>query len=187
MSNSHFIHVYSGKLFDVLNPQPEDFDIRDIAHSLSQQCRFGGHCNTFYSVAAHSVVASWLCPSDLAMELLLHDAHEAYVLDLQRPLKELLPEYRLIEDEVAFALEQAFQIHPRCTENEGIVREVDLRMLATEKEQLCNPGPSWPFLEGVKPYPNRLPLWSPREAEIKFLQRYQDLKEQREEKNGAGN
>ena len=87
-----FIGTFSGLRFWPLDPNPEKILIADIAHALAHQCRFGGHASKFYSVAEHSVHVSKLCLPEHALWGLLHDASEAYLVDLPRPLK-LLPEF----------------------------------------------------------------------------------------------
>src|ERR1039457_118422 len=84
-----FIGTFSGLRFWPLDPNPEKILIDDIAHALAHQCRFGGHASRFYSVAEHSVHVSRLCPPEDALWGLLHDASEAYLVDLPRPLKQL--------------------------------------------------------------------------------------------------
>ena len=98
-----WIQTFTGRAFYVLDPRPEDVDIEDIAHALSMQCRFAGHCREFYSVAQHSVTASWLVPPEDALWGLLHDAAEAYVVDLPRPIKRAwqLESYGIIDRDVA--------------------------------------------------------------------------------------
>ena len=99
-----FMQTYSGRKFWPLDPRPEEVHIEDIAHSLSLQCRYAGHCISFYSVAEHSVhVARWLLTKFgplTALHGLLHDAPEAYVVDVPRPLKRHLDHYRAIEERV---------------------------------------------------------------------------------------
>src|SRR5690349_6806238 len=100
------ITTHSGVQFDLLKPDPSVVHLEDIAHALSHLCRYTGHCNRFYSVAEHSVIVSLMVPPSepkLAMQGLLHDATEAYVNDLARPLKDLLPEYKEIEMRVWLA------------------------------------------------------------------------------------
>ena len=81
------MQVASGQPHYILDPRPGDFDLREIAHSLSMLCRFNGHCRRFYSVAQHSVLVSRLVPEKWAIHGLLHDAAEAYIGDMIRPLK----------------------------------------------------------------------------------------------------
>jgi hypothetical protein len=82
-----------GKRVYLYYPQPDDFDIQVIAASLSKICRFGSHTKIFYSVAYHSVLVSRICPPELKLHGLLHDASESYLGDIISPLK-LLPEIR---------------------------------------------------------------------------------------------
>ncbi len=89
MTGSDWIQTYTGRKFFPLDPDPEMICIEDIAHSLSQLCRYNGHSKIFYSVAQHSLVLSReLCSGwQYALMALLHDASEAYLSDLPRPLK----------------------------------------------------------------------------------------------------
>ena len=105
-----WMQTYTGRQFWPLDPRPEEVVIEDIARALSMQCRFAGHCAKFYSVADHSVRVSMLADenSTLALAGLLHDAAEAYVVDVPRPLKRFLPGYKEIEREVARAIEKRF-------------------------------------------------------------------------------
>lgn len=95
-SNPAVIGTFSGKYVDLLDPQPEDILIEDIAHQLSNHCRFGGTSRQFYSVAEHSVTVSELSTDD-PFGGLMHDASEAYLCDIPTPLKNLLPNYLEIE------------------------------------------------------------------------------------------
>src|SRR4051812_6540197 len=82
-----WMQTISGKAFFPLDPRPADVDIQDIAHALAFQCRFGGHVKEFYSVAEHSVRVSLICAHEDAKWGLLHDATEAYLSDIVRPVK----------------------------------------------------------------------------------------------------
>ncbi len=84
---SPYIPTYTGKLFHILEPDPSNICIEDIAHSLSYCCRFTGHTKFHYSVAAHSIMVSMLVPPVDELWGLLHDASEAYIQDISRPLK----------------------------------------------------------------------------------------------------
>ena len=90
------ILTYSGKVFDPVNPIAADIRIEDIAHALAHQCRFSGHTIEHYSVAEHSVRVSGLLedrgyPYRVQMWGLLHDASEAYLIDLPAPVKNGTP------------------------------------------------------------------------------------------------
>ena len=88
MNGTDWIMTYTGRHFTPFDPKIQDIDIRDIAHALSNICRFGGHCSEFYSVAEHSILVSILCPPELKLAGLLHDAAEAYLGDVPTPLKQ---------------------------------------------------------------------------------------------------
>jgi len=94
MSSSIF--TFLGDRIDPLNPNPDNIHIEDIAHALSNQCRFGGHTNRFYSVAQHSMAVAVLSKENY-MEALLHDATEAFLVDIPRPIKHKFSEYMDVE------------------------------------------------------------------------------------------
>lgn len=100
----------SGRPFWPIDPRADEIDIEDIAFSLSHLCRFGGHCKRFYSVAEHSVYVSRLVSPEAALWGLLHDASEAYVGDMPRPLKRMLPEFVMMEGKVQQAVAERFSL-----------------------------------------------------------------------------
>jgi len=91
------IRTYTGRFVNVFQPTPEMICIEDIAHSLSNQCRFGGHLAQFYSVAQHSINCAGLVSSAHTKAALLHDSSEAYLMDIPSPIKAKMPEYKKIE------------------------------------------------------------------------------------------
>lgn len=127
------IRLRGGTDFDLLRPEKSVFTINDIAHALSNLCRFTGHSSRFFSVAQHSVHVSYMVPRDLALEGLLHDAAEAFVGDCSTPLKSLLPEYRRIERRIDKVIRARFGLpdteHP-------VVKTADERMLVAERHAL---------------------------------------------------
>ena len=115
MSDEPWIRTYTGKKFHFLDPQSDEIDITDIAHSLSMQCRFTGHTRFHYSVAQHSVLVAWWLEragfdDRTQFAGLMHDAAEAYIADLSRPIKGLpgLVGYREIEQQIAAAINRKF-------------------------------------------------------------------------------
>lgn len=91
----------SGRQIDLIEILPSDIELWDIAASLSMQSRFLGHTAglkrkhaplhlRFYSVAQHCLQVSLRCPAECALEGLMHDAAEAYMGDITRPMKALL-------------------------------------------------------------------------------------------------
>jgi len=105
--------TYTGKRFNPENPHQDDIVIEDIAHALSNQCRYAGHTRRFYSVAEHSVRICNLCSPVNKPSGLMHDAPEAYLTDLPRPLKRLpsiAPVYRALEATVEHAIFAKFNL-----------------------------------------------------------------------------
>src|SRR5574337_1333697 len=107
------IQVFSGLEFFPLNPNPQDISIDDIAHALSIQVRFSGHIVHPYTVAEHSVCVSYLVPQQYALWGLLHDAAEAYLVDLPRPLKHdvSMSRYREAEEKLMRAISTRFDLN----------------------------------------------------------------------------
>jgi 5'-deoxynucleotidase YfbR-like HD superfamily hydrolase len=165
-----WIQTYTSKKFYPRAPRPQDFDIRDIAHALSLQCRFSGHCNTFYSVAEHSVRVSLAVPQDtlLARTALMHDASEAYLSDICKPIKHLLGGYQEMEDELMSRLAARFNFTFPLP---PMVKVADVVLLATEARDLMGPAPAeWnlPF----KPLGEKIVPISPEKAKEWFLRRF---------------
>ncbi len=145
------IRTYTGRRVDVLNMQPDDIDIRDIAHALSLNNRFNGHTKHAYSVAQHCFQGSFMVGERLALAFLLHDASEAYIADIVSPFKRLqaMDYYRGVEGRLEEAIFDRFGVWehrvPGYTE---ALKEVDTRMLATEQRDLMNGSDT----EGKRPY-----------------------------------
>ncbi len=166
-----WIQTYTGRSFTPLAPRAEDLDIADIAHSLSLLCRFNGHCETFYSVAEHSLRVSAACPPEHARWGLLHDAAEAYLSDLPRPVKREIPFFRECEDRLLRIIADHFDLPwPMPPE----VAAADTLLLATEaRDLMVAPPASWEL--GVEPLPGRITPLGPEEAEAAFLARFREL------------
>lgn len=170
-----WIQTYTGRAFDLFDPEPEQICIEDIAHALSNICRYTGHSKWHYSVAQHCVLMSERVAPEHALYALLHDAPEAYVNDLARPLKRslVLEGYVEVEERVTKTVFKALGFSP-TEEDLKAIAEADLRMLGTEWRQLFGPPPrKWPF-DG-EPYPMVLLKWSPEFAEASYLVRYRGL------------
>lgn len=165
-----WILTRSGKAFNPLRPDPALICIQDIAHALSHMCRFNGHCSDFYSVAEHSVRMSYIVPPDQALVALMHDATEAYIADICRPVKPHLDNYADIESRLWSAIRKRFFLPLDLPDD---IKHADLVMLATERRDLMPPHyAEWPCLEGVAPLPDLIKPWSPQEARVKFLSRF---------------
>lgn len=163
----------SGQYFSYLDPAASTYDMFDIAHALSNICRFCGHSRSFYSVAEHSVHVSQLVPKRLAFAALMHDAAEAFVGDMPKPLKEMLPEYsaieRRIEDDIArrFDLGDAMR-HPE-------VKRADRIMLRTEQRQVMDNSDGWSWCADVEPASIIIEFLTPDRAASRFLARAMEL------------
>jgi uncharacterized protein len=169
------IETYTGKFLDLLDPKPEEIDIRDIAHSLSMQCRFTGHTRSYYSVAEHCVRCSEYARKVhtspmLALQCLFHDAAEAYLSDVSTPLKKLLPAYSLLEDDFMRVILKKFDVDPNAPK---LVKEIDIVMLENESYHLLpSKGGSW-GIELLIPACDSEPYcWNPEQAEYSFLVAY---------------
>lgn len=124
-------------MFDPFSPRAEDIHIADIAHSLSLLCRANGHFPHFYSVGQHCV----LCMKEaeargysrrVQLGCLLHDASEAYLSDVTRPIKPLLPAYLEVEKNLQEMIYDKW-ITPALTEQEqALIREIDDAILHYE-------------------------------------------------------
>ena len=128
-----WMQTYTGKAYFPHDPDAKDVLIDDIAHALSMLCRFTGHTTRFYSVAEHSVHVMQLVPVEYRFVALMHDAQEAYLNDISRPLKVGLAEYKKIEELNWMAIAEAFDLPlelPAC------VKEADATMVWLERRHV---------------------------------------------------
>lgn len=126
MNDKNNIRTISGIFFSPLAPHEDDINAGDIAHALSLLCRANGHFKRFYSVGQHCIAcereaAAEGLSREVRLACLLHDASEAYISDITRPVKLGLPEYRRIEKKLSDVIFRRFGIDP---DNEEIMREV---------------------------------------------------------------
>jgi len=177
-----WIETHTGRRFFLRDPDPADVNVEDIAHALSHLCRYTGHCSQFYSVAEHSVI---LCNAYMlahplepgqeavsrehlqgAMDVLMHDAAEAYVGDVARPLKQLVPDYRVIEAGVERAVATAMGLtypHP------AFVKELDTRIMVDERAQvMARTAHDW-STDGLEPLGAQVRFLAPHLAKSTFL------------------
>lgn len=167
----NWMQTVSGRKFYPVDPRPDEVFIEDIAHALSMACRYAGHCTRFYSVAEHSVWVSTIVPPDLALIGLLHDATEAYVVDIPRPLKPYLTGYKDIEYKVWTAIADRFGL-PHALPDE--IKIADNAMLLAEREQNMTPT-DFDWCVPGEPAPVRLNCLDPVYAEKVFLTRFHEL------------
>lgn len=163
-----WIQTFSGRTFHSLEPVEEEIFVVDIAHSLANLCRFNGHCLRYYSVAEHSVRVSRILPDEFKLWGLLHDAGEAYLTDLPRPVKRKLTAFNEMEDRVLEIVARRFHlVWPMPAE----VKEADNILLATEARDLMAPPPR-PWNLGVEPLPEHIDPMLPPQARAFFLNEY---------------
>lgn len=164
-----WMQLYSGKRYHPLDPRVEDIDPVDIAHALSMLCRYGGHITRFYSVAEHCVLMSLAVPQEDALAALLHDATEAYVVDVPRPVKRYIPDYKAIEARVWSAIAQRFGIAEELPDS---VHDADNRILRNESSVLM-PDNGWSSDRELLPV--AITGWDPATAESMYAMRLQEL------------
>jgi hypothetical protein len=174
-----WIQTFTGGRIWPLDPRPEEIDIEDIAHALSNLCRFGGHVSEFYSVAQHSLIVSRLIEEKLGLPFaiygLLHDASEAYLIDVPRPIKHSLDmqPYRDAENRMEKAICAKFGLqYPMPDE----IKWADRVALRNEQQSLMRPPLDvWEedrTPELVLPYIRGL---SPKEAKYFFMEQFKRL------------
>lgn len=168
-----WLMTYTGLSFWPLDPRATEIRIEDIAHALAMQCRWGGHCLTFYSVAEHCVRMARAIKATPGAEQwaawgLLHDAAEAYLVDLPHPIKrhsDLGHLYREIEKKLLDVICSRFGLQ---REEPDIIHYFDNVMLMTEKRDLMVPSAPWCL--GVDPLPELIIPWCWERAEVEYLQ-----------------
>jgi hypothetical protein len=174
-----YMVTYTGKLFYPLQPNIDDIEIKDIAQALSNCCRYAGHVSSFYSVSQHSVLVSYLCEPQNALCGLLHDASEAYLSDIVRPIKytESMEGYRDIEAGLEKAISEKYSLPYPLPKD---VKYADDMVLIAEGYQLFKPVPVWVF-DRLKAAGLEKPLvtldgcWVPAVAKAKFMMRFMEL------------
>lgn len=172
-----WFYTHSGIKFYMLDPRVEDIDIHDIAHSLSHICRYGGHCPSFYSVARHSYYVALALKEygkELALYGLLHDAAEAYIGDMIRPLKYSpgLEAYREAEDKVMAVICEKFGL-PK--EQPSEVKLMDDRIMMAEKRDLIR-HPKWDGYDHIVPHPMKVEYSSsPIRDNMSFMRTFHEL------------
>jgi 5'-deoxynucleotidase YfbR-like HD superfamily hydrolase len=173
------IKTFTGQYFDLARPNPDDIDIESIAHALSNICRFGGHCPQFYSVAEHCLHCAKLAyrdkqPIRTVMAILLHDAAEAYLGDIVKPLKVMLPKYQELESQVELAIERRFGVDFDI--NAEAIKNYDRALLKAEKVYMWpDDAEKWAGFETIPKVSVRFNFFSPREAEITFKESWSQL------------
>jgi hypothetical protein len=197
--------TYTGRKFNPFH-HPEKLDpqlilVDDLAHSLSNVCRFGGHCRKFYSVAQHSILVARrvgeLCPADMPAHVkaeaqlmaLLHDATEAYLPDLVGPFKSryqvmvekadgpVLMDFDLLEKMLRDAIHVRFGLtYNHLAEDffAHVLDQADKELLVTEARDLMSHlAGEWNI--PLKPLNFTITPWDSDESEIGFLKAFEQF------------
>lgn len=173
MSNS--IVTYTGTRVHYPFVNPQEIIIADIAHALSNQCRFTGHLHEYWSVAQHSLCVAALVPDEHKKQALLHDAPEAYLCDIPTPFKRMMPEYMRMEAEMWALISERFDVgadlHPA-------VLEADKIMLMTERDAFNPNNRGWEeHYENTRRAPDLLEIYRGLDAatvEQLFLDKFKE-------------
>ncbi len=171
--------TYSGEFVDLANPKVSDIRLRDIAHALSNICRFHGQSEDFYSVAQHAVNCSLVVDERWALEALHHDDSEAYLNDIGRPLKGMLSEYRAIETAWGKKISEAFSLDMEDESCYNEIKRADNVVLLAEFRDLMHNSEEYLKNRGFQESPMvaKINPWSPKQAEAKYLLRHYELRE----------
>jgi hypothetical protein len=172
-----FIETYTGRAFWPLNPTPDAISVIDIAHALSNQCRYSGHVAFFYSVAQHCcLLASYLANRGGSaldcLQILMHDAPEAYLVDIPRPVKQYMPEYRVWDHAINDVIREwmGWKGMPLPSFQD----EFDSRIIVDERAALMSRSHN-DWGHKLEPMGIIIEPWTPEEAERRFLEIYAAL------------
>jgi len=167
-----WMQTYTGRQAWPMDMRADEVFIEDVAHSLAMQCRYAGHSLRFYSVAEHSVLmAGWFKSqgmAEYALPALLHDATEAYLVDVPRPVKPFLPGYKEAEHRAWLAIAERFGLDPVLSSH---VHDADNRILGDERAQNMSPCVAEWHTTGAG-LGVTLQFWTPEQAEAEFLATY---------------
>jgi 5'-deoxynucleotidase YfbR-like HD superfamily hydrolase len=167
------IKVSAGHYVDLANPDPATIEVRSIAAALSKVCRFGGHCPQFYSVAEHCIHATAMACSegytgDALIAVFLHDAAEAYIGDMVKPLKVTMPQYGEAEQRIEAAIQAAFGVD--FARWMDVIKRFDRAMLKAEKVTMWpEDTEKWAGFSETEDRVVKFQFWEPSQAEMQFL------------------
>lgn len=163
------ISLLSGGVFDFGDLEQSQYTIEDIAHNLSNTCRFSGAVEKAYNVAQHSVLVSHVVPEEHALAGLMHDSSEAFLGDMTSPLKVIIPQYKKFEKKVEkFMFDKMnlpFPMHPA-------IKLADIKVFLAENEDLRG---IYSDMGDITRYPKKIVPWTPARAKKEFLKRFEEL------------
>jgi uncharacterized protein len=185
-SRGNYMYTVTGDAYYPFDPRENEVNIETIAHHLANQCRFNGAVQSktdgskiFYSVAEHSYVLSKVVPRELAKAALLHDAAEAYLHDMIRPLKyhpDFKEAYQRVEALNQAAIAKKFKI---ANFDNPLLKKMDNILCITEISQMIKINPSHPTYapqnDETEKFDLTLAMLCPLDARQHFMQRYDEL------------
>lgn len=176
--------LFSGEMVDIAKITDDQIKITDIAHALSLNCRFGGHCKYHYSIATHSCHVADMVYDDTgepkcALAALLHDASEAYLQDIVRGCKQQMPAYCEMERELQRRIYRKFGINDACQDAyHDVIKEWDNAVLKAEAIELIAGGPdAWFGFDKIEAAPIQVFRHDPFYAERVFLSDFNHYRE----------
>ncbi len=159
------IGTYTGKIFYPLNARAEDVCIEDIAHALSQKVRYTGHCHGVYTVAQHSVLVARHCKEN-PFDGLMHDSTEAYLPDVAKPIKHLIPKFDEIEARLFDVIAPVFGLQNPMPEE---VHYWDKVLLKTEYRDLMTNDLHSNDYDDYEALDYKINVWPPGYAKDMFM------------------
>lgn len=170
-----FALTYKGNQVSLIDPQPDQFDLDDIANALSHTCRWAGNTNQHYSVAQHSILVSELVAPEYALLGLVHDFTEAFMGDCISPIKQMFPEIKILENKLEEVIFQKFGIEV-TEEAHRAVKRADLIARATEHRDLFAKGSAIPpGIIGIPPDVRRIKPMTMPAAKKALMDRFYAL------------
>lgn len=172
----NYLNLFTGRKFYPLRPDKEPANIIDIAHSLSNQPRFGGHLSAWYSVAQHCCHVHDLMPKRLKLYGLLHDGPEFVIMDLPMPIKRLPAIYKVykpLERKIESSIFNEFGVKVTAADRK-LLKDKENRLCQNEKQFFYNHDAS--RSKKYKPFKGMvLESWPQSQAFGQFLLRYYNL------------
>jgi hypothetical protein len=175
------IETASGMRYDFQNPDPDTVILEDIAHALSNVCRFAGQIRRFNSVAEHSALVSEIVEARGGnlidcQAALLHDGHEGFIWDAPSPLKPLLGDtFKELADIADDVIAEKFLATDAEVFKGRIIKAADYTALVVEARALLPVGPTDDEWEPLPPGVQWDGGLTPYEAKTLFLQRAKEL------------
>jgi 5'-deoxynucleotidase YfbR-like HD superfamily hydrolase len=169
-----YITTFTGIDFNPLKFTEDDFDIEDIAHALSMNCRWSGHCSAFYSVAQHSVYVARFMQRNQMLGL-LHDGSEAYGSDMPTPFKNILPDFRKLEDNIQAKIYKKFLGRIPTEEEHRYLKIYDKLLLDFEGTTFIKHWGAPIDVSIIRQVDEKFHPWTPAEAKEKFLKEFRKL------------